>query len=74
MAVAHPVTPIGSPCEPFLNAVCGLRGGYFLFADKSGVVPLDPMERENEAALQIARLYAHTGTKQHVELPFFILS
>jgi hypothetical protein len=24
MPVAHPVASIGSPCEPFLNAVCGL--------------------------------------------------
>jgi len=31
--VVHPVTPIGSPYEYFLNAVCKLRHGYFRLAD-----------------------------------------
>ena len=38
MPVAHSLTPIGSPCEPFLNAVCGLLHVYFLLADQpSGI-------------------------------------
>ena len=37
MTVAHPVTPNGSPCEPLLTVVCGLRHVYFVFADHTAV-------------------------------------
>jgi len=42
MPVAHSLTPIGSPCEPFLNSVCGLRHVYFLLADNPEAIGSTP--------------------------------